>query len=484
MAKVYGSLAWSNHVNIYSAPEIEDYLFSKCTGLKISLHNVKIKNGKILHVLSECYPTGGHTRVVERLLSETRENQFQDVMIVGLCTREILAKMHSYGSIVRFVKSKGVSAVIEMICLMQKYEFVLLHINPDDIVSTLAARVARERGTKVGLYNHADHCFSYGFKSVDVVFEVSIYGRMISQKYRQLYKWSFAGIPLNSPSMTNEAIEGTYFLSSGPSYKYDFGVDGVFTHILEELIPRSNKKCVLIGPAFLPYDASRKLHEFQKKGLLVVLPPVKHDEYIWYLKNCFAYLDSSPVTGGSALPEAALYGKPCIGLINPIMGYSPIDVIRSKSVEELVLRAIALPASDDANEFNLVQDVHKPSNVLKRVLNGLRGERVFDVPYNIEVEAINSNFMHLKWLENGKVSVVASEFESLTYRQRLIFMMLLSHHGLGSQLTLQHKLSIFFSNRSYRKLRSYPAKRLPAEMVQSIIRLSTAIRDFLIGTRT
>ena len=487
LAKVYGSLAWSNHVNIYSAPEIEDYLFSTFIKLKALPNKSALKNGKILHVLSECYLTGGHTRVVERLLCETKELQYQDVIITGLCKSEIIAKINSYGSTVSFVKSRGVLAVEEMINLMQKYEFVLLHINPDDIVSALAARVVRETGTKVGLYNHADHCFSYGFKSVDMVFEVSIYGRELSQKYRHSYKWSFAGIPLDCQPLLNDTTEGDYFLSSGPDYKYDFRENKIFARLLEELIPKSNKKCIIIGPTLLKSNASTKLHNFVKTGQLIVLPPVKYDDYILYLKDCFAYLDSSPVAGGSAFPEAAMSGKHCLGLRNSIMGYSPVDTIRSRSIEELVLRAVTLPKSGDPNHIALLQDVHQPSNVLKRILAGLRGERVFDVPYKIETEEIDTNYMHLKWLENEKFSIITAGFESLTLIQRLHFLMSLKQHGLSSQFTLQHKLRIFITNMSYRKFRSYPLRRLHLEMMRSttrlIISVSVSVRDFLLAAR-
>ena len=402
LAKLYGNLAWNNHVNIYSAVEIEDCLFQKLQALKVLPIIIKSKtNGKILHVLSEGYTTGGHTRVVERLLTENGATPFQDVIIVGMCPSEICVKMRNSGANLSFVKLKGISAVNELSGIMAMYSSVLLHINPDDIVAALAARAAREAGTKVGLYNHADHCFTYGFSATDIVFEVSIFGRAISDKYRKKYKWSFAGIPIKAPSLLAEDATGEYFLSSGPGYKYDFRAGGVFACLLEELIPKSNRKCIIIGPGSLPSDGSEKLTEFIRDGRLLILPAVKHDVYSRYLKNCFCYIDSAPVTGGSALPEAAMLGKPCLGLINPIMGYSPVDTMRSRTINELAQKSLALTMQSTYLPDKLVYEVHAVSNVLNRIRSGLNGGQCFSIPYGIDAELMNPDLMTLKWTDES-----------------------------------------------------------------------------------
>ncbi len=480
LAKLYGSLAWRNHVHCYSAPEIEDCLFQKLQELRVLPKNIKLKkNGKILHILSEGFTSGGHTRVVENLLSENGATPCQDVIIVGLCPREILINMRNSGATVSFVKSKGISAVVELSSLMSNYNSVLLHIHPDDIVATLAARVARDTGTKVGLYNHADHCFTYGFSAVDIVFEVSIFGRAISEKYRPKYRWSFAGIPLKSPPYMIEKTTGDYILSSGPSYKYDFREGGVFACLLEELILALNKKCIVIGPGSLPPDASKKLKELAKEGMLVILPSVKHEVYVQYLKNCFFYLDSAPVTGGSALPEAAMLGKPCLGLTNPIMGYSPVDTIRSRTTRELVQRALALTAKSTYLQDKLLYEVHMGRNVLNRIRMGLDSGECFDIPYDIDKEQLNLDFMSLKWAECGHLLVSASAFDFLSFKGRLAFLALLAKHGLLCQIINPKKFKVFFYTFTYRKFRSYGIRSNPSDAVLFINKQRVAFISYL-----
>lgn len=478
LAKLYGNLVWNNHVHIYSATEIEDCLFQKLSKSTVFPKNQKLeKNGKILHVLSECYPAGGHTRVVEKLLSEDKIISLQDVVIVGICPKEILKKMRSSSASISFVKSRGTSAIVELASLMSKYSSVLLHINPDDIVATLAARVAHNAGTKIGLYNHADHCFTYGFSAAEIVFEVSIFGREISKKYRAPYKWSFAGIPLNSPLFIGEntadlveekVAAEEYFLSSGPDYKYDFREGGDFACVLESLIPQSNKKCIVIGPGILPSDASEKLKQFVENGQLLILPAVRHSVYIQYLMNCIFYLDSSPITGGSAFPEAALLGKPCLGLTNAVMGYSPVDSIRSRTVKELVQRALTLTKQATYLQDKLIQEVHVSRNVLNRIRAGLNGGQCFPIPYNVDGEKMNLDFMTSKWAKRGNFSVSTSGFDFLSFRGRLTFLNLLRKHGLLSQITSPQKFKVLFYNFTYRKFRSHSLRRIAYDTASSI----------------
>jgi hypothetical protein len=470
LAKLYGNLVWSNHVGIYSAYAIENCLFNKLNDYKKLTINQKLeKNGKILHVLSDGYTAGGHTRVVERLLNENKKDPIQDVLVVGICPKEVLLKMRSKGANINYINSRGVAAIFDLVSIMSKYSSVLLHINPDEIVATLAARVARDNGTKVGLYNHADHCFTYGFTAAEIIFEISILGRSISEKYRQEYKWSFAGIPLENSEFFGEEATGDYFLSSGPSYKYDFRQGGVFASILESLIPESGKKCILIGPDVLPSDSSEKLKEFSKDGRLLILPQVKYDVYIHYMKHCFCYLDSAPVTGGSALPEAAMLGKPCLGLINPIMGYSPVDSIRSASIRDLVKRALDLNSENRCLPDKLMLEVHMGCNVLNRIQRGLNCDELFIIPFNISEEKLNPDFMVSKWRELKIFSINGPGFDFLSFNSRLYFLISLANNGLISNIIKQKKiiglLSLFLSNFTYRKFRGYRLRSIPSEAI-------------------
>ena len=45
------------------------------------------------------------------------------------------------------------------------------------------------------------------------------------------------------------------------------------------------------------------------------------------------YVDSFPITGGTAFPEALLNGKLVAALKNPFQGYSPVDELGSEMCE-------------------------------------------------------------------------------------------------------------------------------------------------------
>ena len=86
LSKLYGNLAWRNHVSIYEARDLEDSLFSKCKQFVVpsKAFSPQSRSDKILHVLGEGYESGGHTRVVERLAACSSAANCQDLLITDL----------------------------------------------------------------------------------------------------------------------------------------------------------------------------------------------------------------------------------------------------------------------------------------------------------------------------------------------------------------------------------------------------------------
>lgn len=469
LAKLYGNMAWHNHVGIYSAHDIECHLLTELKSLGLfPAASPGTKNGRILHVLSDCYVTGGHTRVVERLVECTATDQIQDVLIGGICPPQVQRQLQGAGATIFFIEALGLKEVAAQYRLMAAYSMVILHISPDDIVAALAAAAAKEAGTSVGLYNHADHCFTYGLDNADMVFEVSVFGRVFSQKYRPNYTWSFAGIPLPAPVADDAQIGGDYFLSSGPAYKYDFTANGAFAVIVEELAQVSTKQCVVVGPGVLPRDAADSLRRLVEAGRLTLLPPTDHARYSDLLRHCHSYIDSSPITGGSAFPEAALAGKPCLGLTNAIMGYSPIDAVRSATVAELVYAA-----SDDRLEQRtvhaaLLQNVHGAENVLARIRAGLGNGQHSPIPYMIDETSLDPDYMAGQWRLRRSLALQAAAFDFLSLRGRWLLLRLLWKHGLFASVAPFSRSKVFLSNFAYRKLRSRSIRRIISERARAL----------------
>lgn len=460
LARLYANVAWNNPVGIYRADAIEDLLAERIAPVaaRVLAQAPAAKNGRLLHVLSEGYTSGGHTRVLERLAGVRVGVPVQDVAIVEICPAAVVAKLTALGASVRRVPATGLDAIPVLAAMMAEYDDVILHIHPDDIVSSLCARIARASGTRVGLYNHADHCFTFGIGSIDVLCELSAYGQKLSRQYRPGVTWSFAGIPLNigAPLARRDAGHRTV-LSSGPAYKFDFRTGGVFAAIVERVIGELGMHMLVIGPGQLPPDAAPALAGLVASGMLVITPHVDYATYLEHLQQCLCYVDSAPITGGSALPEAALCGVPCAGLNNAIMGYSPIDAVRSPTVDALIVR-IAQIRDGVAGPVTVAREeliaVHAPDTVVRRLVASVRGEQYFALPYAIDTDALDSDYPHTQWLQTPHIAIHNRAFDFLSLAQRWTVFVLMSRFGVLARLDRMAALKLFVSNIATRRMRN------------------------------
>lgn len=456
LARVYGNIAWNNHIGVYRADNIEEIVYGKLEAVKQAVLGTNVaKNGKVIHVLTEGYDSGGHTRVVERLLA-CQSKITQDVAIVEICKREIRDRFSITAGRVLCMQSTGVGAVEELAAVLAKYSYVVLHIHPDDIATSMAARIARESGTRIALYNHADHCFTFGLPSTDVLCEISVYGSTITKNYRNDIEQTFAGIPLTVGQLREDHVREDFLLSSGPAYKFDFRQGGAFATILESLIPSVISRGVIIGPGHLPSDASSRVQQLQREGRILVLPPAEHAVYKQYLKTCSLYVDSAPVTGGSALPEAALSDVPIAGMVNPIMGYSPVDLARSRTPADLKKRVACLINDGwEDNAFDRIQldHVHGPENVLSRILAALEQKEFVCIPYKLD-EPLDTDYFRRRWSAAGRLIIHNRAFDYVSLWNRIVLCLTFTRLGAFRSGAFVDFAKVFLSNFQTRRLRN------------------------------
>jgi hypothetical protein len=183
------------------------------------------------------------------------------------------------------------------------------------------------------------------------------------------------------------------------------------------------------------------------------------------------------------LPEAAIMGKQCLALTNPIMGYSPVDSIRSATIRDLVERFVDLTRKKSYFQYKLMHEVHLGSNVINRILKGLYNGEIFNIPYIIDEEKINTSYMSLKWIELNILSVNGPGFDFLSFKSRIIFLNLLRKNGLMFQLISQKNFSsfllLFLSNFTYRKFRNYSLRSIPSNIILFIYKQRMACLAYL-----
>ena len=269
------------------------------------------------------------------------------------------------------------SLVNEILRHTENAERIVLHIHPSDIVSTIAARILAQAGKSVIFYNHADHVFTYGISSATTVCEVSSYGMALNKRAGRAKNSCYLGIPINFREDQSDTGLGERrgsvktVLSCGEATKYA-PANVFFGEFIDCLLRQEpDVTILLVGPTgdepWWGESVSRWGNSVQFLGRL------DHDEYVAIMASADVYIDSFPITGGTAFPEALLNGKLVVGLQNPIQGYSPADELRVDNVKQLTERVVKLLRRDSvcvsqvANVRDRAKSIHSLSRFRERV---------------------------------------------------------------------------------------------------------------------
>ena len=414
--EVYGHILYTNQAGIYRDDDFERLLVSRCTN-EYQLIFEQVKPLKELHVISAPLATGGHTRLMERIIAL---RECGDVLI----TRPILdveSKLRLPCDTKIHQKMQGFS-LEELIEIVAKYKTIFLHINPDDLLASVAVGVVKNlTGNQVIFVNHADHVFSFGFLCADLVAEVSSYGFFLSQKKRVVAS-SFLGIPLqldgfkkiesNTTSRRNKYLE---ILSAGSPLKYKPSAALSFPklagRVLKE-IPAA--RVTIVGPDVW-LDWWWWLIKLRNPFRLRILKSMPYDKYVSALTCADIYLDSLPMTGGTALPEVRSKGIPVSGLLSGSSGYTPFDATKFSDQDALVaaLRDYSVDRSgailnmnNDGNIIDSAFRVHGP-RALKYRLDGMVDHGEIFRPYD-DATIFDIFFYRNQWISGGVINVSLS----------------------------------------------------------------------------
>jgi hypothetical protein len=376
LACAYGNLLWFADVGIHDAPLIEADLIERClsmsdTGSVAALNEC----GEVLHVVSEPFMTGGHTRLMEKLASMHAEPA--DLLISRQAAPDAKAQVCRFFDKTRVVSAScPVDALAEMVGLLSGYKKVVLHIHPDDILVVIACGVAKRlSGLEVFFVNHADHVFSYGSSVADYYFELSGHGRRFDLTKCIQGRKSFLGIPLNMPraQMAGDFKPTTQaallFISAGSDIKYKprkgFSIFKLVARILDDypastfmVIGSDVKKAFWWWPLKLRYGSR-----------LSIRAHLDFQEYSKLVAKADFYVDSHPLPGGTAFAEQFVKGQRCVGLISPVQGYSPADRLKRADINA-VMESIA-DYRFDKETFFAIEKVNAYDSVKERYLKCL-----------------------------------------------------------------------------------------------------------------
>lgn len=416
LGQLYGKVLYSNHSGIYRDDDFEKLLISWYikSNPPFSIETYPVGE---LHILSEPLSTGGHTRLLERLI-ELRE--CGDVLISrplnsldGKLRLSTSSKIHS---------SQAGFALDELIVKISAYETVFLHIHPDDLLTAVAVGVVKRRArNKVILVNHADHVFSFGFSSADFIAEVSEYGFYLSQSRRSA-RSSYLGIPVaitERPILFAQKKALVSIFSAGSEVKYKPQGKNSFPSIAGNIlnaIPTST--VTVIGPNLL-FNWWWWRAKLRNPRRLKIHKNLPYERYLLSIGKADIYIDSFPMTGGTALPEIRSRGIPVTGVLSGSSGYTPLDATKFLDASELIYElkrycqdgGVILERNNSKEILSLTKYTHHPDEIRVRLNKMLSGIMV-DPPGGIK--KFDVDFYERNWVKCNSINLGQDAFDLMT----------------------------------------------------------------------
>jgi hypothetical protein len=424
--EVYGGLLYTNHTGVYRDDDFEKLLVDTYKTQISKPAPTEISVGE-LHVITDPLSTGGHTRLMERMIAS---RSCGDILVTRPIRRLedrlwVNSKVHLWHNADQF-------NISELISIVSKYKIVYLHITPNDLLASVAVAVAKKvNRARVIFVNHADHVFSFGFFAADVVAEVSAHGLLVSERKRNVPS-SFLGIPIDT-SLLAEISQPTAsspekrfeIVSAGSRLKYRPSRNHSFPKVAMLVLKEAPKaRIVVIGPSVL-LDWWWWAAMLRYPLRLRVLPPMSYQLYLDRITKADLYIDSMPMTGGTTVPEIRSRGIPVTGLTSDSRGYSPLDATRFPDIKELILaiQEYALSGAGPILEMNNNDEtlrrtmlVHGRTSFEQRLNNIVMG--LSNAPPPDVLSRENINYYRDQWQQCGVVNFnYKSVYFTLTYRK-------------------------------------------------------------------
>jgi len=409
LAAYYGDFLHRNHLGIYADPELERELTAAVESRGIPDEPGRPGQG-VLHLATEVYPWGGHTRVIERLVGS---GLGEAVASLSPIPAPVHAALRDAGPAIAPLRGTGyLDTVRRIVSVGRQYGAIILHIHPFDIASAVAAGILARRGVRILLYNHADHGYGFGFSSAEKILELSKYGWDKGRQRHIEGRQAYVGIPVPSPVTPKLDRKPRHILISGVSPKFRPFKGANAATFIEILVDQlgSDVRFDIVGPRGHERPFRELGHRARRCVSFHGLLP--HDRFMRLLAECGAYVDSFPQGNGTGFVEALVSGAPCFGL-DLLAGCSYADVLRSHTLEELVARVLAFAggASGAEGRFEEVRAavrVHQePSACVSRVRSVLSGGVGEGLPPQLAGARCMLDFYERYWEASGKIVISA-----------------------------------------------------------------------------
>lgn len=294
-----------------------------------------------LILATSLYKDGGHSRMVEATVDSFAECKDLALTKVATSDAAVVAAVKKKIALSLFDESADpVGKIVAIYRKLLQYRKVILYTNPEDIESAVAIWIDKKLNPGARKYffvNHADHLFSYARGLSDAILEVSEYGWSLNARLGLSGKQSFLGIPIRAAEVNDKQVDvknssSKIILSGGAAYKFK-NIDGntLWPYIDSVLVNNRDCKFYLVGPSYTTALWVLWL-KLKYRGRFFCFKTMHYAEYKNLLKSVAVYVDSFPLTGGTAFTEALLSGLNVLGVEGGFSGYGYADNLRVNTV--------------------------------------------------------------------------------------------------------------------------------------------------------
>lgn len=361
--------ATKSNTAYFTSSILENFFIEFANQIDIDNYDIEHKSDSFLHVLSQGYNTGGHTRVVERWIDNAPANQTHSVVILEPNNEKLVelekAVKSKAGTYIKFEMDLSLEKrALKLRELGLKYQYIVLHTHMEDPTATVA--FGTEKFTRpVLFYNHASHLFWIGKAITDVHLDLLADDEITTVK-RNIKDKFFLGIPMKNIEFKkvnrfelrkklNLPLDKKIIVSAGSGFKYNPICNDNFVENVKKIIDEDTYVYV-IG-----VDKSDKmwLDAFNTtKGHIIPLGRIDFEKgYLDYIGSADLYLDSFPLGGYTAVIDAVSLSVPSLTLkmVLPPLDYISQTEAFCNNVDEFVYKSKKV-LNDEAYASSLIKN--------------------------------------------------------------------------------------------------------------------------------
>ena len=332
--------SWFNHTGMFASPTFENLLRTIGTRLVPDSPDRRTEgeHRRVLHVLTQAYPTGGHTRLAWRWMSLDESSEHSvlltsqyDLGVPSRLTSACDGRLYSLGNLSQVEKVQAVASHLG------EYDVIVLHIHPFDAV-VVAACAGMANRSRTLLVNHADHVFWLGLSAADQIVNLRPASEWIARDRRTGSSDQFVrlALPLDQPTLDpgagrdlrvslGIAEDEPVVATIAEPYKFATSDDLGFMDLISRLFAQiPSAHLIAIGPSQDSHGWGGLQRELPTRVHLLGTTP----DYASTLAAADVYLDSFPFSSITSMLEAALHEVPVVTMSKASRGPLNFDDYR------------------------------------------------------------------------------------------------------------------------------------------------------------